>query len=204
MIIFEYQNSTLLTVELESRCHCSRWYSTTCSLAYTLSTSWTAILRDQYSLSRLRHVDYYLFSLSCSSLWLWKACIFKSESSQVWHVLFARTDSITSPLPLTGILYNYFTGDNYLSREFHNNIQQYNAAFAMTLVGVKTDNLVTRQLGPYYFKIQGELHHLTGALLSHGNQTPIYMQIYICNTAEQLNVRRANNNNLDSAVMDNL
>jgi len=74
----------------------------------------------------------------------------------------------------------------------------------MILVGVKIDNSVTRQSGPYCFKIQGELHHLTGALLSHGDQTPIYAQIYILDTAEQLNIRRANNNNLDPVVMDNL
>ena len=46
--------------------------------------------------------------------------------------------------PLTGILQNYLTKDDYSSREFHNNIWQYNAAFAMTLVGVKIDNSVTR------------------------------------------------------------
>jgi len=106
--------------------------------------------------------------------------------------------------PLTGILHNYLTGDDYSSREFHNNIRQYNAAFAMTSVGVKIDNSVTRQSSPYCFKIQGELHHLTGALLPYGNQTPIYVQIYILDTAEQLNIRRANNNNLDPMVMDNL
>jgi len=86
--------------------------------------------------------------------------------------------------PLTGILHNYLTRDDHSSREFHNNIQQYNAAFAMTSVGVKIDNSVTRQSGPYCFKIQGKLHHLTGALLPHGNQTPIYAQIYILDTAE--------------------
>ena len=106
--------------------------------------------------------------------------------------------------PLTGILYNYLTGDDYSSREFCNNIHQYNAVFAMTSVGVKIDNSVTRQLGSYCFKIQGELHHLTGALLPHGDQTPIYAQIYILDTTEQLNIRRANNNNLDPVVMDNL
>jgi len=74
----------------------------------------------------------------------------------------------------------------------------------MTSVEVKIDNLVTRQLGPYCFKIQGELCYLTGALLPHVDQTTIYMQIYILDTAEQLNVRRANNNNLDPIVMDNL
>jgi len=74
----------------------------------------------------------------------------------------------------------------------------------MTSVGVKINNSVTRQFGPYCFKIQGELHHLTGALLSHSDQTPIYVQIYILDIAEQLNVRRANNNNLDLVVIDNI
>jgi len=74
----------------------------------------------------------------------------------------------------------------------------------MTSVGVKIDNSVTRQSGPYCFKIQGELHYLTGALLPHGDQTPMYAQIYILDTVEQLNVRKANNNNLDPVVMDNL
>jgi len=71
--------------------------------------------------------------------------------------------------PLTRILHNYLTGNDYPSREFRNNIRQYNAAFAMTSVGVKIDNSVTRQSGPYCFKIQGELHHLTSALLPHGD-----------------------------------
>ena len=73
----------------------------------------------------------------------------------------------------------------------------------MTSVRVKIDNSVTRQSGPYCFKIQGELHHLTGALLPHSDQT-IYAQIYILDTAEQLNVRRLNDRNLDLVVMDNL
>ena len=105
--------------------------------------------------------------------------------------------------PLTGILHNYLTRDDYSSREFRNNIWQYNVAFAITSVGVKIDNSVTRQSSPYCFKIQGELYHLTGALLPHGDQTPMYAQIYILDTAEQLNIRRANNN-LDPVVMDNL
>jgi len=74
----------------------------------------------------------------------------------------------------------------------------------MTSVGVKINNSVTRQSGPYCFKIQEELHHLTGALLSYGNHSPTYTQIYILDTAEQLNVRKLNNRNLDPVVMDNL
>jgi len=74
----------------------------------------------------------------------------------------------------------------------------------MTSVGVKIDNSVTRQSGPYCFKIQGELHHLTGTLLPHSDHPSIYAQIYILDTAEQLNVRRLNNRNLDPVVIDNL
>jgi len=74
----------------------------------------------------------------------------------------------------------------------------------MTSVGVKIDNLVTRQSGPYCFKIQRELHHLTGALFPHDDHPPAYAQIYILDTAEQLNVRRLNNRNLDPVVMDDL
>jgi len=54
----------------------------------------------------------------------------------------------------------------------------------MTSVEVKIDNSITRQFGPYCFKIQGELHHLTDTLLPHDDQTPIYAQIYILDTVE--------------------
>ena len=74
----------------------------------------------------------------------------------------------------------------------------------MTSVEVKIDNSVTRQSGSYCFKIQGELHDLTSALLSHSNHSPTYAQIYILDIVEQLNIRRLNNRNLDSVVMDNL
>ena len=74
----------------------------------------------------------------------------------------------------------------------------------MTSVGVKIDNSVIKQSGPYCFKIQGELYHLTSALSSHGDYPFTYAQIYILNIAEQLNIRRLNNRNLDPVVMDNL
>ena len=113
----------------------------------------------------------------------------KLTSSRVNHPKFGMgclqgQIQLPSLQPLTGILHNYLTRDDYSSREFRNNIWQYNVAFAITSVGVKIDNSVTRQSGPYCFKIQGELHHLTSALLPHGDQTPIYAQIYILDTAE--------------------
>jgi len=113
----------------------------------------------------------------------------KLASSWINHLKFSicclqEQIQLPSLQPLTGILHNYLTGDDYSSKEFYNNIQQYNVAFAITSVGVKINNLVTRQSGPYCFKIQRELYHLTGALLSHVDQIPIYAQIYILDTAE--------------------
>jgi len=66
----------------------------------------------------------------------------------------------------------------------------------MTSVGVKINNSVTRQSGLYYFKIQRKIYYLTSTLLFHADQTLIYAQIYILDTAEKLNVRRANNNRI--------
>jgi len=51
MIIFEYQNSILLPVELDWKCHCSKWYPITYSSVYISSTSWTAILRTIFTIS---------------------------------------------------------------------------------------------------------------------------------------------------------
>jgi len=133
----------------------------------------------------------------------------KLKSSWVYYPKFGMCClqgqiQLPSLQPLTGILHNYLTRDDYSAKEFCNNIWQYNVAFAMTLVEVKINNSVTRQSGPYCFKIQGELHYLTGALLPQSDQTPTYAQIYILDIAEQLNVRRANNRSLDPVVMDNL
>jgi hypothetical protein len=51
------------------------------------------------------------------------------------------------------------------SDSFCKHIHQYNAAFAFTSVCVKIDHSVTSASGPYAFKINGELHHLSGALM---------------------------------------
>jgi hypothetical protein len=56
------------------------------------------------------------------------------------------------------------------SKTFRQNIRQYNAAFAFTSLGVKIDHAITNAPGPYSFRIYGELHHHSGALLPEENQ----------------------------------
>jgi hypothetical protein len=43
--------------------------------------------------------------------------------------------------------------------KFRDQIHMYNSVLAFTLLGAKVDESVTGGLGPYSFRIQGELYH---------------------------------------------
>ncbi|KNZ78075.1 hypothetical protein J132_02265 [Termitomyces sp. J132] len=75
-------------------------------------------------------------------------------------------------------LLNLLHGHHALSDTFKTSICQYNAAFAFTSLGVKIDHAITNGPGPYSFRINGELHHLTGALLPIEGNHPVYAQHY--------------------------
>ncbi|KAF5348282.1 hypothetical protein D9756_010487 [Leucocoprinus leucothites] len=109
--------------------------------------------------------------------------------------------------PLDDTLGQYMQGEkpDFLVAEFFDHIWCYNAAFAMTSVGATMDQSIFQGTGPYSFKIQGTLHHLTGALLPSENETPKYAQIYIHDSAEQLDIHWRNNaNTLNGVVMQDL
>jgi hypothetical protein len=103
------------------------------------------------------------------------------------------------PPPAT--LKNLLCGISPYSDAFCKHIHQYNAAFAFTSVGVQVDCVVTNAPGPYYFKINGELHHLSGALLPKEVQKP---ELYVYNPAEALNIRDIHNKDLLSQIMTEL
>ena len=101
-------------------------------------------------------------------------------------------------------LRDFLYGISPLSAHFKDKIRQYNAAFAFTSLGVKVDHKITNAPGPYCFRINGDLHHLSGALLPPAAQENTYAQIYIHDAAEQLQIRQRNNTNLNSVVMTQL
>ncbi|KAF5347950.1 hypothetical protein D9756_010186 [Leucocoprinus leucothites] len=105
------------------------------------------------------------------------------------------------PLNPNEALAQYMTRQRPQWQEFYEDIRHYNAAFAMISVGVKLDASVLRGTGAYCFKIQGELHHLAGALLPLEGQTPKYAQIYVHEPEQQLEYRRRNNDNMLSDVV---
>ena len=90
------------------------------------------------------------------------------------------------------------------SNLFKKNIRQYNAAFAFVSLGVKVDLAITNAPGPYCFRINGDLHHLSGALLPENGANESYAQIYIHDPVAQLDMRQRSNQNLDRTIMNNL
>ena len=83
-------------------------------------------------------------------------------------------------------LLNLLHGHHPISNAFKASIWQYNAAFAFTSLGVKINHAITNAPGPYSFRINGELHHLTGALLPTEGNHPVYAQLYFYDHNQQL------------------
>jgi hypothetical protein len=71
-------------------------------------------------------------------------------------------------------------------------------------LGVKVDHAVTRASGPYSFRIQGDLHHLSGALMPPPGQPAVFAQLYIHDPVAQLHLRTGRNPNLNSVIMTQL
>jgi hypothetical protein len=95
-------------------------------------------------------------------------------------------------------------GRSPLAKEFKANIQQYNATFGFTSLGVNVDHTVTHATGPYSFCIQGDLHHLSGALMPPPGQHAVFAQLYIHDPLAQLRLREGSNTNLNSVIMTQL
>jgi hypothetical protein len=56
--------------------------------------------------------------------------------------------------------------------KFRDQICMYNSMLAFISFGAKVDESVTRGLGPYSFRIQGELYHKIGSLCPAEGQCP--------------------------------
>ena len=90
------------------------------------------------------------------------------------------------------------------AREFRLHIRQYNSALAFTSVGFKPDMAVMDSHGIYTFRINGELHHLSGSLLPSEGQEPRYAQLYIHDPSSALQQRVARNSQCNPRTMASL
>jgi len=73
-----------------------------------------------------------------------------------------------------------------LSKYFMKSVHSYNSMFAFTSLGAKIDTGVNKGPGPYVFKINGQVHHRIGSLLPDEGESPIYAQLYIFYTENEV------------------
>ena len=76
-----------------------------------------------------------------------------------------------------------------LSKYFIKSIRSYNSMFAFTSLGAKIDTGINKEPGPYVFKINGQVHHRIGSLLPDEGKPPVYAQLYIFDTENEIQNR---------------
>lgn len=74
----------------------------------------------------------------------------------------------------------------FMDRHFMENIRAYNSMFSMTSIGAQVDDSVNRGVGPYVFKISGQIYHWIGGLCPPDNIEPRFLQLYIFDTQHEV------------------
>jgi hypothetical protein len=88
--------------------------------------------------------------------------------------------------------------------EFQNQIRMYNLMLAFTSLSAKVDESVTRGLGLYSFRIQGELYHKIRSLCLVEGQRPQFAQLYIHDTKCEHQNRHVVMPSLDPTTLNRL
>jgi PIF1-like helicase/Helitron helicase-like domain at N-terminus/Helicase len=94
--------------------------------------------------------------------------------------------------PLPNYLRDLYVGNNDDAKNFREFIRQFNSALAFASMGIpknrtRANNRSSR--GPYCFRIQGQVYHLTSPVHPNGNTAPAYAQLYILDSAAALEQR---------------
>lgn len=72
--------------------------------------------------------------------------------------------------------------------------------FAMTSLGAEIDDSVNRGRGPYVFKVSGKIYHWIGSMCPELNKIPKFLQLYIYDTANEVNNRLKHFNNTENRL----
>jgi hypothetical protein len=101
------------------------------------------------------------------------------------------------PDPLT----NLFIHPGKRGKKFRQNIRVYNSALAFTSIGAKLDNNKSdNQSNVFTYRISGQMYHRTGPLIPN-DSTPRFSQLYIYDTAYELQNRIKHVQNVDEDVL---
>ena len=83
----------------------------------------------------------------------------------------------------------FFDKSSRASRNFIENIRQYNNMFAFTSMGGKICDVNKHGGGPYSYVLAGVNHHRIGSLLPPKGMKPVFSQLYIHDTANEIENR---------------
>ncbi|PPQ72835.1 hypothetical protein CVT24_012881 [Panaeolus cyanescens] len=144
----------------------------------------------RHSLGRMNHICQH-----CGAKhWLAEKLV---RSSQASPTFVACCDHGTVNLPRLqappDLLRHLFINNDDQSKNFRDNISEYNQALAFTSLGVTQDHTINAGRGQPVFRIQGELHHHTGSLLPPQGRAPVYAQLYFYDPRSAVDLRMANN-----------
>lgn len=90
------------------------------------------------------------------------------------------------PSPLKDLI--KFDGGPVSSR-FMRLIRHYNSMFCFTSLGARVDQSINVGGGPYVFKMNGVVYHRIGPLLPSGNSASKYAQLYMVDSADEVQLR---------------
>lgn len=79
-------------------------------------------------------------------------------------------------------LYN----DTKKGKQFRNASRIYNSMFAFTSSGGNVDNSINNGGSPYVYRLNGQNHHVFGALIPDVGQPPKFCQLYIYDTENEV------------------
>ena len=95
-------------------------------------------------------------------------------------------------------LMRLFNGTHTKSNKFFQNIRVYNNSLSFASFNANLYNFQTRRLGPYCFKIHGQIYYqIKTALYPSENEQPAYGQLFIVDPQEAINYRINQNSQLD-------
>ncbi|XP_028766672.1 uncharacterized protein LOC114724484 [Neltuma alba] len=80
----------------------------------------------------------------------------------------------------------FFDKTSVQSKSFYSNIRQYNNMFSFTSMGGKVDHAMNCGQGPYSFVLSGMNYHCIGSLLPPEGCKPVYSQLYIYDTENEV------------------
>lgn len=66
------------------------------------------------------------------------------------------------------------------------NFRRYNMIFFFTSMGGTVDHTHNNGRGPYVFRLHGQNCHLMGGLVPPNNESPIFSQLYIFDTTNEV------------------